>query len=117
MKKVFLVLALLLTLSSESEAQLLHDIRADSILAPRGKTPIGWSVTLQARFTNVGSSNEANVGVTCIVKNWAGIDYRDTDWVATWHSGQTVDVSFVYYTPQMNAPDEICAHVILSSDQ
>ncbi len=117
MKIIVLVCALLLALSKESEAQLTHDIRADSILAPKGKSPTSFPGALLARFTNVGTSNEANVLVGCTVRDRNGLMYRDTVYVGTWNSGQTIDVAFANFTPQFNGIDTICALSILSSDQ
>ncbi|MDP4200169.1 MAG: T9SS type A sorting domain-containing protein [Bacteroidota bacterium] len=118
MKKVLFILVSLLAISSESEAQLLHDIQADSILAPRGKTPIGFPAAFKARLTNAGTSTESNVQVEYIVWDPTGsVVFRDTFYVGTWNSRQTLDLTFNNITPLLNGHYQFCAIAILPGDQ
>jgi hypothetical protein len=73
-----------------------NDIAATSILTPVPNSIVtnGTSVTPQARFFNVGSATQTNVGVQFTITGPGGYNYTNMQTIATINPNQPVNVTF-----------------------
>jgi hypothetical protein len=97
-----------------------HDITVVEMLNPgqSSRIPVNVSTPIITRFENTGTSDETNVKLYMIVKNYLGeVVYRDSLVLNNWLSGQTRDTTFRNFTPTLVAPYQFCAIAALSSDE
>ncbi|HEY6172037.1 MAG TPA: T9SS type A sorting domain-containing protein [Candidatus Kapabacteria bacterium] len=122
MKNTVLILAALVLsfLSVPSSWALEHNITAVAMRSPltAGRYTVNTGRSVVVEFRNNGTSNDSNVIVTAVIRNPNNVVvYRDTEVVAMFESGQTLEVTFRDYTPTTLGSHQACGIAMTETDE